>query len=248
MGTPDRPLLAAGCRSAAHRLFPSLSSQRSRLLISQYGSKLEATTANRGNTCAVWCVLRGRWRRHQLARAPATSTCSRTAFAAIPSSGVRRTLVTSWLGLLTLFVASAGSVVHADSVDSYFRAQMAKEMISGLSLAVIRDGHVVKEASYGLASVELKAPLTLEISFGLASMTKIFTAAAIMRLVQEGRLTLGEPVARIRLATCEYRRPSGVPTFQKLKLGQTIACAHRQLSNPWYPPPSAADAACPDRQ
>jgi CubicO group peptidase (beta-lactamase class C family) len=74
---------------------------------------------------------------------------------------------------------------------------MAKQMIPGLSLAIIRDGHVVKEATYGLASVELKAPVTLATSFDLASMTKVFTAAAIMRLVEEGRLGLDEPVARV---------------------------------------------------
>jgi len=74
---------------------------------------------------------------------------------------------------------------------------MTKEMIPGLALAVIQNGHVVKEATYGVASVELMVPVTLTTSFPLASMTKVFTAAAIMRFVQRGRLQLDEPVARI---------------------------------------------------
>lgn len=103
--------------------------------------------------------------------------------------------MTSWW--VVLVVASACSVAHADVVDIYVRRQMAKEMIPGLALAVIRDDHVVKEAAYGLANVELKVPVTLATSFPLASMTKVFTAAAIMRFVQQGRLALDEPVARI---------------------------------------------------
>lgn len=105
--------------------------------------------------------------------------------------------VTLCLGFFALALASVCAVAHADAVDNYVRTKMAREMIPGLALAVIQNDRVVKEAAYGVANVELKVPVTLATSFPLASMTKVFTAAAIMRLVEQGRLALDEPVAQV---------------------------------------------------
>ena len=74
---------------------------------------------------------------------------------------------------------------------------MSKRKIPGLSLAVIRDDKVLKEAAYGAASVELGAPATLDTSYPLASMTKIFTAATIMQLVESGRISLDDSVTKL---------------------------------------------------
>ena len=98
--------------------------------------------------------------------------------------------------MAALFAVSA-SAAHADQIDDYVHGEMAKRKIPGMSLAVLRDGKVVKEESYGVASVELNVPVTPDTSFVLASMTKVFTASAVMLLVQEGKITLDEPVAEI---------------------------------------------------
>jgi D-alanyl-D-alanine carboxypeptidase len=101
------------------------------------------------------------------------------------------------LRLAPFILVTTVGVTRADATDDYVHRQMEKKKIPGLTIAVIRDGHVVKEAAYGKASLELKVPTTLDTSFHLASMTKIFTAAAIMQLVQEGRISLDEPVTQI---------------------------------------------------
>jgi len=101
------------------------------------------------------------------------------------------------LGTVPLVVVVAVGVVRADATDDYVHRQMEEKKIPGLSLAVIRNGRVVKEAAYGKASIELNVPVTLDTSFPLASMTKIFTASAVMQLVQEGRISLDEPVIQI---------------------------------------------------
>ncbi len=102
---------------------------------------------------------------------------------------------TAFLGLVTLVAAMPAA--YADNVDDYVRAEMAKRHIPGLSLAVLRGGHVVKESAYGMASLELGVPVTLDTSYPLASMTKVFTSVAVMLLVQEGKLTLDTPVRQI---------------------------------------------------
>lgn len=78
--------------------------------------------------------------------------------------------LTAFLGLATL--VDSMPAAHADNVDDYVRAKMAKRQIPGLSLAVLRGGQVVKESAYGIASLELGVPATLDTSYSLASMTK----------------------------------------------------------------------------
>lgn len=107
----------------------------------------------------------------------------------------KRMAVVLWLAPFIL-VATV-TVTRADATDDYVRRQMQKKRIPGLSLAVIRSGHVIKEAAYGKASLELNVPVTLDTSFPLASMTKIFTAAAVMQLVEEGKISLDEPVTQV---------------------------------------------------
>src|ERR1700690_1519700 len=107
----------------------------------------------------------------------------------------KRKVAALWLAPFILLTTVA--VARADATDDYVHRQMENKKIPGLVRAGIRDGHVVKEAAYGKASLELNVPTTLDTSFSLASMTKIFTAAAIMQLVQEGRISLDEPVTQI---------------------------------------------------
>ena len=96
-----------------------------------------------------------------------------------------------------LMIAASGQLARADAVDDYIAAKMKEKSIPGLALAVIRDGHVLKEQAYGYASLELKVPVTLETSFSLASTTKVFTTVAIMQLVEQKKLTLDTPVSQM---------------------------------------------------
>jgi len=73
---------------------------------------------------------------------------------------------------------------------------MAVRRIPGISVAIIDNGRIAKETSYGLANVEFGVPVTNATLFTLASTTKEFTAVAIMALVEDGRLSLDESVRR----------------------------------------------------
>ena len=107
------------------------------------------------------------------------------------------TMTSTVIGLALLGMAIAPAAVRADAVDNYIAAKMAEKSIPGLALAVIRDGHVIKEKAYGYANLELKAPVTLQTSFPWASTTKIFTAVALMQMVEQGKITLDQPVSTI---------------------------------------------------
>ncbi len=83
-----------------------------------------------------------------------------------------------------------------DAVDAYIRVQMQRRPIPGLALAVIRDGRVQKLTAYGTSSLELGTPVKPDTLFNVASVTKAFTGVAIMRLVEDGVVTLDDPIGR----------------------------------------------------
>ena len=84
----------------------------------------------------------------------------------------------------------------AKRVDGVIERQMQGRHIPGLSLAVVRDGKVVKVQGYGVANVEHSVPATPETAYLLASMTKQFTAFSILMLAEEGKLSVDDPISK----------------------------------------------------
>src|SRR5438552_14388423 len=79
---------------------------------------------------------------------------------------------------------------HADEIDDIVRTAMQRRNIPGVSLAVVRDGTVIKSSGYGVANVELNAAVAPETVFPMASVSKQFIAAGIMLLIEEGKVDL----------------------------------------------------------
>ncbi len=67
---------------------------------------------------------------------------------------------------------------------------------TGFSVAVAVNGRIVWAQSYGYADLEQKVPVTAETKFRVGSVSKSLTAAAVARLVQEGKLDVDAPVQR----------------------------------------------------
>jgi len=64
----------------------------------------------------------------------------------------------------------------------------------GASVIVIRDGHVVARRAYGMADLEQRTAATPETDYRLASVSKQFTAMAVMLLAQDGKLRYDQPI------------------------------------------------------
>ncbi|MCA1609253.1 MAG: beta-lactamase family protein, partial [Acidobacteria bacterium] len=97
--------------------------------------------------------------------------------------------------LIALLFCSA-TLVQADEIDGYVKSQMQKRQIPGLQLAVVRDGKIIKAQSYGVANLELNAPVNDETMFEIASNSKQYTAGAIMLLAQDGKLKLEDGITK----------------------------------------------------
>ena len=105
--------------------------------------------------------------------------------------------------LLVLAIRLFPTVAHADEIDEYIKLRIAKEHLPGLSLAVVRNGRVVKLKGYGYADLEFRVPASPETVYQIGSITKQFTAAAILLLAQENRINLEDSISKCILGTPE---------------------------------------------
>lgn len=78
-------------------------------------------------------------------------------------------------------------------VDAYMRAAVAFEQFTG-AILVARNGRPIIDTAYGMANYELDVPNTPATVYPIASLTKQFTAAAILQLQEQGKLKVGDPV------------------------------------------------------
>lgn len=68
--------------------------------------------------------------------------------------------------------------------------------VPGASVLVLRDGEPILRRSYGLANIEEHVAATPAVNYRLASVTKQFTAAAILLLAEDGKLQLDDPIRK----------------------------------------------------
>src|SRR4051812_44042418 len=89
------------------------------------------------------------------------------------------------------FFIIAGSA-RADGVDDLVRAEMKRQNIPGMSIAVVREGRIVKELGYGLANIELNVSATPDTVYQCGSISKQIVAALVMLLVEDGKMALDD--------------------------------------------------------
>ncbi len=86
--------------------------------------------------------------------------------------------------------------IFADSVDEYLESQLKEQKIPGISLAIVKDGTIVKAQGYGFSNLEHQVPAKPETIYQSGSVGKQFTATAVMMLVQDGKIALDDPITK----------------------------------------------------
>ena len=97
-------------------------------------------------------------------------------------------ILVMWFALL--------SAISADRVDEFVRAEMARLQIPGVAVRVTHSGTETKAAHYGLANVELQVAVRAETVFEIGSLTKQFTAACLLLLAQDGKLSVDDRISK----------------------------------------------------
>lgn len=81
-------------------------------------------------------------------------------------------------------------------LDSFVLEKMSYTRVPGLSLAIVKNGDIIYARGYGFKDVEKGLPPSPRTIYGIGSVTKSFTALAILKLVEEGKVSLYDEVSR----------------------------------------------------
>ena len=102
--------------------------------------------------------------------------------------------------ILVLAIAVCASSASAQSfeakVDSIANSVLKSTGVPSASVAVVQHGRVVLAKAYGSAKLDPSTPATTDMRYALGSISKQFTAAAMLLLQQEGKLRIDDPVGK----------------------------------------------------
>jgi len=101
-----------------------------------------------------------------------------------------------FLCISSITLAQKPEAPPMEAINQFIEAQMRKQQIPGLSLAVMQDGQLLLTRGYGLVDVELNVAATPETVYQIQSITKTFTASAIMMLNKEGKVGLDDEIGK----------------------------------------------------
>jgi CubicO group peptidase (beta-lactamase class C family) len=155
-------------------------------------------------------------------------------------SAVRRSLAAA-VATSTLALAGAGGVAGAEApsatdaeevarfVDGLVRTQMDEHAIPGAVAVVVMDGEVLVSRAYGHIDLDRETAVDVEQTrFDIGSVTKLFTATAVMQQVEEGRIDLDADVDRY-LTAVEVPRTRPEPVTMRHLLTHTAGFADRHF-------------------
>lgn len=83
-----------------------------------------------------------------------------------------------------------------DKIDAAVKAEMQARKVPGIAVAVLKDGKPIHAKGYGFANLEHQVPVTRKTIFQLGSVGKQFTAALILMLARDGKLSLDDPIGK----------------------------------------------------
>jgi len=81
-------------------------------------------------------------------------------------------------------------------IDTFVTQKCQEIGIAGYGIEVIDHGKVVYLKTFGFADIDQRTPVTPQTIFGLASVTKTFTALALLKLVEDGKVNLDDPIGK----------------------------------------------------
>lgn len=106
---------------------------------------------------------------------------------------VRPAAILAMLALVAPSLASAQKPDRFEPIRAKIREAVEKREVPSVAVAVAQHGRIVWEEGFGLANRERNLPATAQTPYSLASISKPFTATALMELVEEGKIDLDRP-------------------------------------------------------
>jgi CubicO group peptidase (beta-lactamase class C family) len=112
--------------------------------------------------------------------------------------------------LLSPCLTPAAEPKIAAAIDKVVLDAGVTEETPGIAIAIVEDGKVVFQKGYGLARLKDKTPIRTQTTFEIASMTKMFTATAIMILADQGKLAFDDDIRKYVPELPEYHKDAPI--------------------------------------
>ena len=109
---------------------------------------------------------------------------------------MKRCSIAHCLLVVVLPASAVAQTAPLARIDSVVQAEMTRQRIPGVAVAVVRGGNVMLAKGYGEANVEHHVPVSPETIFQSGSVGKQFTSAAVMLLVEDGKLALDDSITK----------------------------------------------------
>ncbi|MCW8108331.1 serine hydrolase [Alteromonas ponticola] len=112
--------------------------------------------------------------------------------------------------------------------ESFLLNYKNKHHIPGLSVAISKDGNMVYQKAHGVSHISGQVPVTPETPFWIASVSKLFVGTTFLSLVDNGELSLDDPISAMPefKQYCEWLAGSGIVFGKNLQCDQTFKLKH----------------------
>jgi len=135
---------------------------------------------------------------------------------------------------------SAPQTQHRDALrllDYWLDAQVAYDHVPAVSAGVVIGQSLVWSGGYGFADAARRVPVSADTIYSICSISKLFTAVAVMQLWETGKLGLDDDLGKYLPAFKMARSdPDSGPVSLRSLLTHSSGLPRETLANPWQPP------------
>ena len=135
----------------------------------------------------------------------------------------------AWLPVSGVAQAPASLQAALASIDARVSADFARDGVGGMSVGVVSGSALVWSKHYGYAEAETKRVATNDTDYRIGSITKQFTALALMQLVEQGRMRVSDPIEKyVPEIKAVEGAPSGSSPITILQVGTMMSGLSRE--------------------
>ena len=105
-----------------------------------------------------------------------------------------RQVLVLWLGITTLCCSPVQSQESFKEVEKYIVSQLIEKKIPGIACCVVKENRIIWSGAYGWANIEKGIPMSIDGIMNIASISKTFTATAVMQLKEKELIQLDSDI------------------------------------------------------
>ena len=131
------------------------------------------------------------------------------------------------------FTLIGDELLNKQKLSSFIEKAMVVYDVPGCAVGIVKNGKIIFIKGYGYSNIETKQKVNAKTRFKIQSVSKTFTAVAVMQLVESGLIKLNDPISKyipyFVLDDMRYRditikmcmnHTSGIPTMYKSEFGK----------------------------